>query len=324
MIDGVHWLGGHCHGCPLLPVCFIPGHSERPSRPTYYLVLFRALSGLTQLVLDSLVPTYLLYAGSRQDRLWTASFLCSNFLIRFSEVLKRQELPLHNSNPCQILCFGLSFRCWKNLHRDIRHCHPRHLCLGVHSDYLDYNPSKPFEHVNGLRRWYEYAHVQSLFSSLFRKVESLKKGVMSKKRLIESAARICCWTKQIARLWSKSSQESNLPPCWLLLLLNSEVNRRRGVLAKLEIKRFEFLLTLQESLMFFFRPATGYFTLQLSSRSILLVSSSFESWFLVFKGRCMCETLELSSLWNFAWYLTVYIAWTQLTRALSMWWFLWN
>ena len=49
-------------------------------------------------------------------------------------------------------------------------------------------------------------------------------------------------------------------------------------------KRFEFLLTFEESLVFFFSPATGHFALQLSSCGIFLVAPSFQGLFGVLEG----------------------------------------
>ena len=44
-------------------------------------------------------------------------------------------------------------------------------------------------------------------------------------------------------------------------------------------KRFEFLLTFEESLVFFFSPTTGHFALQLSGSGILLIAPSFQGLF---------------------------------------------
>ena len=41
------------------------------------------------------------------------------------------------------------------------------------------------------------------------------------------------------------------------------------------MKRFEFLLTFEESLVFFFRPTTGHFALQLRRCGVFLVPSGF-------------------------------------------------
>ena len=57
-------------------------------------------------------------------------------------------------------------------------------------------------------------------------------------------------------------------------------------------KRFEFLLTFEESLVFFFSPTTGHFTLELSGCGILLVAPSFQGLFGVLEGGGLADTLN--------------------------------
>ena len=57
-------------------------------------------------------------------------------------------------------------------------------------------------------------------------------------------------------------------------------------------KRFEFLLTFEESLVFFFSPTTGHFALQLSGSGILLIAPSFQGLFGVLEGGGLAEALN--------------------------------
>ena len=83
------------------------------------------------------------------------------------------------------------------------------------------------------------------------------------------------------------------------------------------MKRFEFLLTFEESLVFFFRPTTGHFALQLRRCGVFLVPSGFQGLFVVFEGGGLADTLN-SGLKSLAGILSGNASGAQLARACSL------
>ena len=82
------------------------------------------------------------------------------------------------------------------------------------------------------------------------------------------------------------------------------------------MKRFEFQLTLEESLVLFFRPAAGHLALQLSGCGVFLVPSGFESLLDVFSDDRLAEALD-GGWKNSARILSGKAAGAQLARACS-------
>ena len=80
------------------------------------------------------------------------------------------------------------------------------------------------------------------------------------------------------------------------------------------MKRFEFMLTLEESLVLFFRPAPGHLALQLSGCGVFLVPPSFQRLLGVFWDRGLAEALA-SGLKNSVGILSGKAAGAQLARA---------